>query len=136
MYKNILVGLSLEQGLSNQLLTLADALLDASGKITLIHVIDLIPSYARLYMNESSEQNVEETALKHMKARLTDFERLNVESVIQRGHAGQTILDYAREKQIDCIIVGSHKPGLQDFFLGSTSTRISRYAECSVHIVR
>ncbi|MET0093936.1 MAG: universal stress protein [Sedimenticola sp.] len=31
---------------------------------------------------------------------------------------------------------GAHRPGLSDFFLGSTAARIMRYANCSVHVLR
>jgi len=52
------------------------------------------------------------------------------------GNAGRAITDYAEKIGADCIIAGSHKPSLQDYFLGSTAARIMRYAPCSVHVLR
>lgn len=56
--------------------------------------------------------------------------------VVLTGHPGRTITDYAEKIGADCIIVGSHKPEMKDFFLGSTAARVMRYAPCSVHVLR
>ena len=56
--------------------------------------------------------------------------------VLLNGHSGRTITDHARKIGADCIIVGSHKPGLSDFLLGSTAARVVRHAPCAVHVLR
>ena len=43
--------------------------------------------------------------------------------------------DVARQ-QADLIIIASHKPGFQDYFLGSTAAKVVRHAPCSVLVVR
>ena len=60
----------------------------------------------------------------------------NVESQVRVGHAYKTILDTAEETGADMIIVQSHQPGLQDYFLGSTAAKVVRHARCSVLVVR
>ena len=42
---------------------------------------------------------------------------------------------YNRAKA-DCIVIGSHKPGLIDYLLGSTAARVVRHAPCAVHVLR
>ncbi len=37
---------------------------------------------------------------------------------------------------VDCIVIGSHKPGLSDYLLGSTAARVVRHAPCAVHVYR
>jgi universal stress protein F len=59
----------------------------------------------------------------------------DAEMVLLNGHACRTITDYAAKIVADCIIAGSHRPGMKDFFLGSTAARIMRYAPCSVHVL-
>ena len=59
---------------------------------------------------------------------------VNIEVVV--GHPGRTITDYADENGIDCIVIASHQPGLQDYFLGSTAARVVRHAHCAVHVLR
>jgi len=56
--------------------------------------------------------------------------------VIRSGHASNTILAVAKERGADLIIIASHRPGLQDYFLGSTASKVVRHANCSVLVVR
>jgi len=110
------------------------------GEIIAVHVIDQVPGFAGYYMSSSSEDNasreleIKNNALKGLKERLG--EESNAKAVVLTGHAGRTITDYAKKIGADCIIVGSQKPGMKDFFLGSTAARIMRYAPCSVHVLR
>ncbi|MEP4424264.1 MAG: universal stress protein, partial [Nitratireductor sp.] len=50
--------------------------------------------------------------------------------------AASGILAVAKEKQADVIVIASHKPGLQDYLIGSTAARVVRHAACSVHVMR
>ena len=63
-------------------------------------------------------------------------EQNDTEAVLLTGHPERTIVYHTLKTGADCIIVGSHKPGLKDFFLGSTAARIVRYSPCSVHVLR
>jgi nucleotide-binding universal stress UspA family protein len=60
----------------------------------------------------------------------------DVRTVAVTGHSARSILDYAEAHDVDCIVIASHRPGLQDFFLGSTAARVVRHATCAVHVVR
>jgi nucleotide-binding universal stress UspA family protein len=55
---------------------------------------------------------------------------------VRSGHSYKTILEVAEEKQVDLIIIASHRPGLQDYFLGSTAAKVVRHARCSVLVMR
>jgi nucleotide-binding universal stress UspA family protein len=55
---------------------------------------------------------------------------------VRAGHPGNQILDLAEETNADLIIVASHRPGLQDYFIGSTAGRVVRHANCSVLVTR
>ena len=59
-----------------------------------------------------------------------------VTPALVKGHSARTIIDYATQHGFDCIVIGSHKPGLSDFFLGSTAARVVRHAPCAVHVHR
>ena len=57
--------------------------------------------------------------------------------VMVASAAGRAILSYARDSEIDLIVVGTHgRHGLQHFFLGSVAQQVSRLAECPVLTVR
>ena len=60
----------------------------------------------------------------------------NVKPVVVYGHAGRTIVSFAEEEGIDCIVIASHKPGIKDLLIGSTAQRVVRHATCAVHILR
>lgn len=134
MYKKIVVALSLGHGFAERALGLARKLKDADSKIVAIHVVEPLPASVKAVL--SDEQL--ETSRKKTKAAIA--ERVSgasdIEAVIITGNPGTSITEYARKIGADLIITGSHEPGLEDFFIGSTASRIMRHAPCSVHVIR
>ena len=58
---------------------------------------------------------------------------LRVETVLLSGWAGRNIVDYAREKSIDLIVVGTHgRTGITHAILGSVAETVVRLAPCLV----
>jgi nucleotide-binding universal stress UspA family protein len=141
MYRKILLALALDQGHGSRAFEIARKLRAEDGKIIAVHVLDKIPSFASYYMaadNQKLPADIEKEIQDAAKNKIAD--RIGTEKdadvVVLSGHPGRTITDYARKISADCIIVGSHRPGMKDFFLGSTAARIMRYAPCSVHVLR
>jgi len=112
----------------------ARRLLTEGGKIIAVHVIDQVPGFAKYYLPPEKEKEVREAAKTAIAERIG--REKDAEAVVLTGHPGRTITDYAEKVGADCIIVGSHKPEMKDFFLGSTAARIVRYSPCSVHVLR
>jgi hypothetical protein len=48
----------------------------------------------------------------------------------------RNILEKSAQKSAELIIVASHQPELQNYFLGSTAAKVVRHATCSVLVVR
>jgi len=46
------------------------------------------------------------------------------------------ILEMAKAKNVDLIVIASHKPGIADYLLGSVAAGVVRHAKCSVHVMR
>ncbi len=134
MYKNILVASALDQGFSERALRAAKALLSEDGKITVVHVMEPVNNVVQSFVTEKSKQEAYDTAKKLMAERCQASD--DIEPEILYGHPGRQISKYAKKIEADCIILGSHKPGLENFFLGSTASRVVRYAKCSVHVLR
>ena len=133
MYNKILIASALDQGFSDRALQAAKSLISENGKIIFAHVMEPVNNVVQSFVTE----DVKSKALEKIKSMMA--ERSNdeaIESEILHGHAGREISKYADKIAADCIIIGSHKPGLEDFFLGSTSSRVVRYSNCSVHVLR
>jgi len=134
MYNTILLPLALDQGHGFRSMEIARRLRAEGGKIIAVHVIDQIPNFAKYYLSSDKEEEIHEAAEKAIAERIG--REKDAEAVVLTGHPGRTITDYAEKVGADCIIVGSHKPDMKDFFLGSTAARIVRFAQCSVHVLR
>ncbi len=135
MYHNILVPISFdaERDTSGPL-KLAEMLATPGAAITLLHVVEHIPDYAISYMPA-------EYLTEARKAIQVELDRLaanlpNAVGLVIEGHSGRTILDWAEANKPDLIIMASHRPGMQDLLLGSTTTHVVRHAQCAVHVVR
>ena len=54
----------------------------------------------------------------------------------ERGLANRGICDYAREHDVDLIVLGTHaRSGLTHFFLGSVAEKVVKHAPCAVIVV-
>ena len=67
---------------------------------------------------------------------LADALNVEVDIVVRYGSPSPVILDEAEERDIDLIIIASHHPGIKDYLMGSTASRVVRHADCSVLINR
>ena len=52
------------------------------------------------------------------------------------AEVNRAILAAAEERNADLIVIASHRPGLQQFLLGSTASRVVRHATCTVFVKR
>ncbi len=135
MYKHVLVPISFEEDRDAEgARDVAKLLAGKEGRITLLHVMEAIPAYAISYLPEDfivEARKAIGNELAALAARLP-----NAHGVVVEGHSGRTILDWAEENEVDCIVIASHRPGMQDLLLGSTATQVVRHATCSVHVLR
>ena len=133
MYNNILIASALDQGFGEKALDTAKLLISENGKIISAHVMEPVNNVVQSFVTEEVKSKTYDKVKSMMAERCNDEA---IESEILYGQAGREISKYAEKIGADCIIIGSHKPGLEDFFLGSTSSRVVRYAKCSVHVLR
>ena len=135
MYENILVAVALDHSPhTNDALNAARALSKEGGQITALHVIEEIPTYVANQVPAELLSDRKPAAEAELDAELGGVS--DVKPVVVYGHAGQTIVSFADENAVDCIVIASHRPGLQDYFLGSTAQRVVRHAQCAVHVLR
>jgi len=135
MYKNIFIPVALdhEQNI-NEMISVAQRLMSDGGKITLVGVVEQVPDYVAEYATVKSDTSVKS----HMTERLQAIaaQHSDIEVAILSGKPGVVIADWAETSKADLIIIGSHRPGVQDYFLGSTASRVVRRAPCAVMVLR
>ncbi len=135
MYTNILVPIILDgQHDTGASFAAARALASPEAAFTVLHVMEAIPTYARTEV----PGNVLAAKQQEIAHELSEAAKglPGAKAHMISGHSGQSILNYAEENDIDCIIIASHQPGLEDYFLGSTASRVVRHAKCAVHVMR
>lgn len=134
MYSKVLVPVSRSEDRNSEAaFAMARHLVSDVGEIHAIHVIESVQTFSEAYIPEDLAKEINESAR-------VDFEKQVPDDVaIQEvlfGSAGVSILGYAEKIGADCIVIASHRPGLSDYFLGSTAARVVRHAKCSVHVLR
>ena len=134
MYKKIIVALGLEHEHGYKSMEVARQLLAEGGEIIALHVIESVPGFASAYLPEGHREKVKASAVEQVRERIG--ERRDAEAKVLYGHPGRLIPEHAEEINADCVVIGSHKAGLSDYFLGSTAARVVRHAPCPVHVLR
>lgn len=134
MYSKILVPMALDHDISPLTLAIADALRGSQGEIIALHVHEAPQGSVSVYLDDEAVKAGLDTAKAMLAEKTAAFS--NVTPVLVTGHSSRSIIDYANSNGVDCIVIGSHKPGLRDYFLGSTAARVVRHAGCAVHVHR
>ena len=134
MYKKLLVAMALDHEVSKNTLAFANRICAEGGTIMALHVMEEPSGTASARLREDLLAEGSSRAAALFKDKLADFP--HVEPIMAHGHPSRVILETAAERGVDCIVMGSHKPGLADYFIGSTAARVVRHADCSVHVFR
>lgn len=135
MYKTIIVPTDLAN--EDQIiksLKKADKLRD-DGKIVLLHVLDAIPAYALAEIPVDLMPDLVPKTKETLQKWVADS-AVNAEIEVRNGSSYRNIIESARENEADLILINSHRPGLQDYLLGSTAAKVVRHAPCSVLVDR
>ncbi|MEL6206669.1 MAG: universal stress protein [Pseudomonadota bacterium] len=134
MYARILVAMALDHQVSDKTLEFARFACAPGGKIIALHVLEEPTGTANARLREDLQAEGTKRAQELFREKLSAFPE--VEPKLVQGHVSRTILEYAAQNDVECIVMGSHKPGLVDHLIGSTAARVVRHATCSVHIYR
>ncbi|MFZ5963304.1 universal stress protein [Thalassococcus sp. BH17M4-6] len=135
MYSNILVPILFDDDdRIRHAMDVAKLLAGEDGAITLLHVMEDIPTYAVRYLSDDSLKLAQEAISNQLDALAASLQ--HAKGVLIHGHSGRSVLEYASANSNDLIIIASHRPGMQDLFLGSTATQVVRHAQCAVHVLR
>ena len=136
MYKQILVPVDItHKERASQMIEAAKEIADDEANVTLFNVVEDVPSYVMVQLPEGVLDEAKANARKELEA-IAAAADLKAQIEIGRGRADSVILAHADKASADLIIIASHKPGLQDYLLGSTAARVVRHATCAVLVTR
>lgn len=144
MYHTILVPIDIsEPELTQQAVSHVEALAKlADAHIHFLAVIPTFPYYASLGLAYSGEAPDREQYRNEALSKLTEAIKVfnipedRVEKHLSSGSPRDEILKFAEDLQADLIVIGSHRPGLTTYLLGSNAAAVVRHATCSVLVVR
>jgi nucleotide-binding universal stress UspA family protein/CBS-domain-containing membrane protein len=112
----------------------------ASADLYSISVEEHLPRYAASISEiEGAREEIEEhfrglTKQAHDRAAL---QGVDLEAAVRQGHEVEVILDFARARRCDLLILGSHGHSrVFERVIGSTALSLARLAPCSVLVVR
>ncbi|RBP04541.1 nucleotide-binding universal stress UspA family protein [Roseiarcus fermentans] len=140
MYKRIVLAVDLGEtsaapkGLS-EALELAKAW---GGSLRLVNVQPVVPATFMEYVPADFDAEQTKRALEQLNELVAGVDLpADRKSVAARaGGIYHELLEEATEWGADLIVVGSHRPVMSDYLLGSNAKTIVRHAQCSVLVVR
>ncbi|MCG6122523.1 MAG: universal stress protein [Microvirga sp.] len=140
MYKTILAPVDLvDTEAASPALERAVALAALNGgSVRLIYIRSIMPVTYMEFVPPSfdeEQQREAEEGLSRIAAGL-DLPEERVSSVVRLGSIYHEVLDEADKCAADLIVVGSHRPSMSTYLLGSNATTIVRHARISVLVVR
>lgn len=136
MYSKILVPIDLtDVGHGKEILRIAEKLLAPDGTIIVLNVVEDIPGYVAAELPDAIVKDVAKNAQKALED-ATYGSSDNVKLEVRRGSPASAIVAAAEQLEVGLIIIASHSPGLADYFLGSTASRVVRHAKCPVLVDR
>jgi len=140
MFRTILVPIDLEETeITRFALDRAAKLAEWSGAaLRLVNVQRLLPM---TFMDvvpadfDAQQQEEAQASLRSLAARLP-MPPERVSTVVRTGGVYPEVLAEAQDWGADLIVIGSHRPAMSTYLLGSNAKTIVRHAKCSVLVLR
>ncbi len=115
------------------------------AEVTLIHVVDILPSTADslryivpgspAYENDLTDMSNDKLSKLAESMKKKGVEKVNVLSV--KGQTYKEIVRFSKKVKADMIVMGTHGiSGFSEFFMGSNAFRVVSHAECPVLTVQ
>lgn len=140
MYQKILVAVDLSEPVMMRL-SLEAAIEHAkmsNAKLRVVHVASPAPMAFLDYLPPDLDEKIRENAEAELASEVAkiDYPKELLSSVLRLGSVYSEILAEAEEWGADLIVVGSHRPSMATYLLGSNAKTIVRHAKCSVLVAR
>ena len=141
--KNILVATDFSEPSGVAMAYGRDLARSYSAKLQLLHVVENVMVRYTPEVGMASpllQENLESNARRDLEALITEDDRRSLDItpvVLQSPSIPGAIVEYAKERAIDLIVVGTHgRSAMKQFLMGSVAERVVRTAPCPVLAVR
>ncbi|MFD0979353.1 universal stress protein [Tropicimonas aquimaris] len=141
MYSSILLAIDLNDGPSaHKVAEVAFRLAKDHGAS--LHIVNVIPDFGMSivgsYFSAAQKKQIIDDERKRFAAWAEEEvpEGISYDLTVVKGSVYDNILRTADKIGADVIVLGSHKPGLEDYLLGPNAARVVRHAKQSVFVVR
>lgn len=143
MSKSVLCAVDVGQpGVDFKVIQTAHKLAEMDG-LTL-DVISVVPEYGfgmvGNYFDETHHDKLVAETKKLLNSEVEEAigkeANAKVRHIVVTGKAYDQILRAAKKIDCELIVIGAHKPELQDYLLGPNAARVVRHSTCSVYVVR
>ena len=140
MYKRIILAVDLADT-STKPKGLPEALELAKawgGDLRLVNVQPVVPATFMEYVPADFDAEQTKRAMDALESIIADIDlpAARKSGAARAGGIYHELLQEASEWDADLIVVGSHRPVMSDYLLGSNAKTIVRHAQCSVLVVR
>lgn len=136
MYKKIVIPVDLaHQDKAGVMIDAARCLAADDAKVIMTNIVEEFPSYVAAELPDKYVTQSKDVAIDTLK-HIAQSAGFDVEIDVRVGHPAKSILAVAENNDADAIVIASHRPGLQDYLLGSTAARVVRHATCTVVVIR
>lgn len=140
MFRTILVPVDLaDLEVASPAIDAAVRMADWSGAaLRLVNVQQMLPASYMDYVPpdfDAQQREWAEQELKNVRAKIK-LPPERVSMVVRVGGIYPEILAEAEEWGADLIVIGSHRPAMSTYLLGSNAKTVVRHAKCSVLVVR
>ncbi len=108
----------------------------SKGKVIVIHIIEVLRSLP-LNVEMDTEARRGEQILRHAEEVASETGYRISRELLQAREAGPAIVDEARDRGVDAIVLGvGYKRLIGDFQVGRTADYVLKHAPCQVWVVR
>jgi nucleotide-binding universal stress UspA family protein len=140
MFRKILVAVDLTDAdtTPNGIAEAVELAKASGGIMRLVNIQPLLPATFMEYVPadfDAEQEKRASAALQDIVAKV-DLPKERLSGAVRVGGIYHEILGEAADWGADLIVVGSHRPVVTDYLLGSNAKTIVRHALCSVLVVR
>lgn len=140
MFKRILIPVDLtEPAFAERALdAVKRAMNDPDTHVRFMTVIQITPVMMGEYLPADFDIRAQDEATKRLAAiaAASGWPADRVSSVVRNGGITHEVNAEVKAFGADLVVVGSHRPSMATYLLGSSATAITRHATCSVLVVR